>query len=348
MEQQWINNGPGLVILFEWVQFLTEETKELLEIESPFVIEDITRNKYARRVNMVSSKCDDHAIQDVASIAELKDFLIEYDNYEQSRQFDTTLFACSVCFMEKLGEKCCSFYPCKHVFCNECMSEYFKLQIKDGAVNALTCPYDKCESQATPSQIRKLVVEEDYEKYEKFLLQSTLDCMTDVILCPRNICQSPVLLENGSTIGMCAKCSFAFCTMCRRSYHGVSACPINESEFADLRRKYATAGPEEKLRLEKRYGRQNLKYALEDAVSEEWIKANSKKCPSCKSIIQKISGCNKMTCYRCQGCFCWLCLGTVSKSNPYLHFNDVHSKCFNKLFEGVEEEPEDDEWFQYV
>ena len=294
------------------------------------MVGDMARSECTGR----ASNFYDNAIQDVASIAELQDFLIEYDDYEQKRQFDTTLFSCNVCFLEKIGEKCCSFHPCKHVFCNECMSEYFKLQIKDGAVNALTCPYDKCESQATPSQVRKLVVDEDYERYEKFLLQSTLDCMTDIILCPRKMCQSPVLLENSSNLGMCANCSFAFCTLCRRSYHGVSACPMNQPEFVHLRRLYVYAGPEERLGLERRHGKRIFRFAFQDAKSEKWIKDNSKKCPSCKSDIQKNSGCNKMTCYRCQCSFCWLCLTTLSKSNPYLHFKDVQSRCLYKLFEG--------------
>lgn len=38
-----------------------------------------------------------------------------------------------------------------------------------------------------------------------------------------------------------------------------------------------------------------------------------------------------MTCSSCQGRFCWICLGTLSKVNPYSHFNNPNTPCFNQL-----------------
>lgn len=39
------------------------------------------------------------------------------------------------------------------VSCKECLKSYFEVQIVDGAVNALSCPEDKCTSQASPGQV---------------------------------------------------------------------------------------------------------------------------------------------------------------------------------------------------
>ncbi len=37
---------------------------------------------------------------------------------------------------------------------------------------------------------------------------------------------------------------------------------------------------------------------------------------------------------------------TLSKQNPYLHFNKIGSSCFNRLFHGVvTDEGDDDGWF---
>ena len=40
-----------------------------------------------------------------------------------------------------------------------------------------------------------------------------------------------------------------------------------------------------------------------------WLRShrNVKQCPKCNTIIQKIGGCNKMTCWKCGAYFCWLC-----------------------------------------
>lgn len=55
--------------------------------------------------------------------------------------------------------------------------------------------------------------------------------------------------------------------------------------------------------------------------------------------VQKQDGCNKMTCWRCGTYFCWMCgLALKAAGNPYQHFSDPKSSCFNKLFEGADEE----------
>lgn len=44
-----------------------------------------------------------------------------------------------------------------------------------------------------------------------------------------------------------------------------------------------------------------------------------------------------MTCWRCGTYFCWLCAVPLkSATNPYQHFSDPNSPCFNKLFEGIQ------------
>ncbi len=328
LDEIWKDNGAGCVVLFEWVQFLTEEVLVGLNIESPFPLQQVVQS------NQADDDIDSRAFQDIASTPALVRYLMDHNNSEKERVFDTTYFECNVCFLERLGAKCIAFHPCSHVYCCECMSDYFKVQIGDGAVKALTCPSEKCTSQANPSQVRKLVDVETYAKYEKFLLQTTLDCMTDVMYCPREICQSPVITENDS-MAMCPKCTFAFCTLCKHSYHGVSPCPLTESEFQKIRKEYAKGSPATRAALEKIYGKNRLKYLVEDSVSEQWVEANAKKCPYCRALIQKYEGCNKVTCFKCHNNFCWLCLAKISNSTPYIHFNNSRSKCYQKLFEGT-------------
>lgn len=90
-----------------------------------------------------------------------------------------------------------------------------------------------------------------------------------------------------------------------------------------------------RAKLIKQYGEKRIQRAIEESDSMELITITSKQCPNCKSWLQKLDGCNKMTCSKCQCYFCWLCLAKLSKIDPYSHFNLPSSECFEKLFEGV-------------
>ena len=125
----------------------------------------------------------------------------------------------------------CSMYSdiisdCGHVYCQTCMREHFRVQIQDGSVKNLTCPEEKCETQANPEQVKSLLPKEIYERYEATLLQTTLDAMSDVIHCPRIHCQQPVLIDRENSIGNCSNpnCGFVFCIYCKATYHGVQPC----------------------------------------------------------------------------------------------------------------------------
>jgi len=83
----------------------------------------------------------------------------------------------------------------------------------------------------------------------------------------------------------------------------------------------------------------------------ELIESTSKRCPNCRSWVQKLDGCNRMTCTKCHCYFCWICLKLLSKVDPYSHFNNSNSDCFEKLFEGViqndgDTDDEDEDFFE--
>ena len=54
-----------------------------------------------------------------------------------------------------------------------------------GEMTSLTCPEQKCTSQALPTQVKALVSDKNFQLYEKVLLSTTLESMADIVLCPR-------------------------------------------------------------------------------------------------------------------------------------------------------------------
>jgi len=276
------------------------------------------------------------------STCHLATLLREYNNMKEETIFGTQLFTCEVCFTEKIGSSCIQFKDCGHVYCRDCMAGYFTVQISNAQVNNLTCPFSGCTTQALPNQVRELVPKDLFNKYENILLETTLDAMVDVIVCPRLACQCPTMIDRETNMGQCPQCSLTFCIYCKATYHGVSPCKFKSKEQRALVLKYSKGTDDEKLFLEKRYGKKQLQQAMALMLSEDYVQDNARHCPHCNAPIEKNEGCNKITCWRCNTHFCWLCTSRLPATNPYSHFNVPGSKCFGTLFQGVD--PNDEDW----
>lgn len=103
----------------------------------------------------LSSQCDPRAVSLMDPRVDLLPQLLDFDEAQRQRAFDSKVFCCGICFVEKLGSSCVCFKDCQHVYCKACMTEYFQIQIRDGNVQCLNCPEPKCNSLATPLQVRE-------------------------------------------------------------------------------------------------------------------------------------------------------------------------------------------------
>uniref|UniRef100_A0A2K6LPD5 RBR-type E3 ubiquitin transferase n=1 Tax=Rhinopithecus bieti TaxID=61621 RepID=A0A2K6LPD5_RHIBE len=321
----------GSMILFACMQFLKEETLVYLNIVSPFELKIVQRRTAQASPNTElvfggtsgsdtdqEEIVDKTAVQDVESLLNMIREMLDFDQAQQIKCFSSNLFLCNICFCKKLDSECMYFLECRHVYCKACLKDYFEIQIRDGQVQCLNCPEPKCPSVATLGQVKEELVEAElFACYDRLLLQSTLDLMADVVYCPYPCCQLPVMQEPGCTMGICSSCNFAFCTLCRLTCHGVSPCKVAAEKLIDLRNEYLQADEANKILLEQRCGKRVIQKALE-------------------KMEKKLDGYNKMTCTGCMQYFCWICMSSLSRANPYKHFTDPASPCFNQLFYAVD------------
>ncbi|MCJ1321036.1 translation termination inhibitor protein itt1 [Xylographa vitiligo] len=107
-------------------------------------------------------------------------------------------------------------------------------------------------------------------------------------------------------LAICEDCSFAFCSICKASWHG---------EFAVC------------------FPRKQHELTAEEKASEEYLKKHSTACPTCDARCQKTMGCNHMICFRCKNHFCYLCSAWLDPGNPYKHFNTLWTPCYMRLWE---------------
>ncbi|KAM4548034.1 E3 ubiquitin-protein ligase RNF14-like [Odontesthes bonariensis] len=247
--------------------------------------------------------------------------ILIHDAAQKQKVFATTVFDCGICYMGWLGSECMQLYECAHIFCQACLREFCQVQITEGNIQGVTCPQAGCVASLTPAQVKSLVGEKLFSRYDRLLLQSTLDHMSDVTYCPRHSCGSVVIADKSSNAALCSVCSFAFCVTCKKTYHGPNEChkemterinddalqtpPQSEEGLRALLEDYMTGSKQRRRLLESRYGRKMFQ-STETYLSNNWKAANTKACPHCFCPIQKDGGCDHMYCTQCHRPFCWV------------------------------------------
>jgi E3 ubiquitin-protein ligase RNF14 len=113
--------------------------------------------------------------------------LIEYNREKVNEKFLHEYHECPICLSNNIsGRDMIRLDKCHHIFCRNCLHDYAQMHINTGSVEWLLCPDSQCQLTLFPLEI-KFIVNNDqlYEKYERLLLQKTLEQMQDIFWCPR-------------------------------------------------------------------------------------------------------------------------------------------------------------------
>jgi len=317
----------GCEVLYDWYVFLKDSTLDHLEVSSTLILQPWEIE--------AEYKINSRLKRSVNNFSDVIPHILNNNESKKRQEFDNSMFKCLVCFEDKKGSKCIKLLGCDHIYCKNCMKTYLEVNIKDGKVSELICPNVNCKAALTPSQIKELVSTELFERYDRLLLQVTLDKMADVQYCPLKHCQCVVIVKDGEHFGQCPACSFVYCVYCRKTYHGETACKLLSTDLDELIEKYNASSPEMKEFYHKKYGKKRIQRIIEEADISKYLKENCKNCPSCRVQIEKNSGCNHMQCFKCGTHFCWLCENVISHTDPYKHYKQGVGSCGGQLFQGM-------------
>ena len=282
---------PGLM-KFVVSQFGTD-LSTLLEREG---VSDATLD--ARR-HILTLYCTEESLKSVQEL--LDNFSPKTRSQNTAMQSpDEEDITCCVCYcpVEEVAEQCRLEY-CGHLYCLDCV----QVQISPNAVTfPITCAAEDCGQPFVWHDFESLFKRTKYrlESLLKSSLQSyVLAHQKEVKSCPTPNCDMIYKVstaENGRPF-LCSHCGVRICTKCHVQYHDGLSCAMYMS------------------------GKDS------DKEFETWLRqdpGNRKKCPNCTTPIEKIEGCQHMTC-KCGVHICWYCLRHFANSQQcYAHLAKSH------------------------
>ena len=290
----------------------------------------------------------------------IEESLLAYQAHALRSNFEAQTYDCGVCLYPKKGSACHAMRGCGHVFCHECLQDFYNSAITEGSVETVQCLDPSCGKNIKlrpkpvhPTELLAIgMTTSQVQRYVELKLKKKLETDKTTVFCPRPWCQGParnpkyqkfntadlehwpeeddsdgdsdpatsefalgsggldiqarLKAELADRLRICAKCTYAFCRVCHRSWHG---------DFVDCR----PADPTD--------------ISADDKASLDFIRLNTSPCPSCSVATQKRQGCNHMICARCDMHFCYLCSSWLNPRNPYSHFNTRGEGCYQRLWE---------------
>ncbi|TVY59610.1 E3 ubiquitin-protein ligase itt1, partial [Lachnellula suecica] len=300
---------------------------------------------------------------------DLKISLLDWDIKSTQAAFEKETFDCGVCLDPKKGSVCHQMLDCGHVFCVQCLQDFYNNAINEGDLASVRCLAPDCakkrgeaqvrsgrtrkpKTNLSPSELLQIPLEHNVvTRYVKLKHKADLESDKNTIYCPRTWCQGaarskkhrkPVGLEidtsddESDTEDNGKKADFlsgndllSVCEDC--SFAFCSRC------YQGWHGEFVGCAPK----------RDNGELTEEDKASMEYLQLHTTPCPTCAAPAQKTHGCNHMICFKCRSHFCYLCSAWLSPVNPYQHYNTREAPCFMRLWE-LEEGDGDDVGIGYA
>lgn len=242
---------------------------------------------------------------------------------------------------------------CGHVFCVECLQDFYNNAINEGDLVSVRCLAPDCTKkradaqaakgrkakvQLSPSELLQIPLEHEMvTRYVKLKHKADLESDKNTIYCPRKWCQGAARSkkhkkpEGFEVVDSDDESDTEEKGKSKKFVAGNDLLSVCEDcSFAFCSRCYQGWHGEFTLCAPKQ---NNGELTEEDKASLEYLKLHTTPCPTCAAPAQKTHGCNHMICFKCNTHFCYLCSAWLEPSNPYKHYNVETAGCYMRLWE---------------
>lgn len=203
---------------------------------------------------------------------------------------------CNICY-----KKSSDYFKldCSHSFCTNCLHLYFNSLIDSFKLKPKNWPCPECESPIKKSEFLKHLNEQDLIKFKKFKIKKkgmNLVANSLALFCPKSDCPGYGYLFTCQDTTACIYCKCALCLLCGKESHPSLNCEENDETERD------------------------------SEFDEFLLQMGWKKCPVCGAPVEKIEGCQFLTCLS-QNCigdfhFCNICGKSLTTEVHFGHFSN--------------------------
>ncbi|VDI41957.1 E3 ubiquitin-protein ligase RNF14 [Mytilus galloprovincialis] len=217
----------------------------------------------------------------------------------------STTRECVVCFCEIEDGKMYRLEACGHSYCKECVQFQFQTDLNSLPV---CCSSEGCEEKWVLKDITNIadITNNPVDRLvEKATSSFVAKNKKEYRYCTTPDCHIIYRVSEKENLFTCPQCESRICTGCHKQYHDGLSCEqvkLAETQEADDK---------------------NFMLFLQGC------KLNIKKCPNCSTLIEKISGCNRVTCSACTTNICWVCLKHFPTAGDcYNHLSNEHGSVY--------------------
>ncbi|KAK3299312.1 RWD domain-containing protein [Chaetomium fimeti] len=292
--------------------------------------------------------------------------ILDYDIKARRAAFEKETFDCGK------GTVCHRMLDCGHVFCVQCLQDFYNNAIKEGDITAVKCLTPNCAKERAmaasssnrkrkkpktfinPSELLQIPLDQEtVKRYVTLKYKVELESDKNTIYCPRQWCNGAARSKKhkkpqGLELAEAPDESISDdedededddhpegegkSKPYKPADDLLAIC--EECSFAFCSRCYQSWHGEFFRCLPRR---DKAELTADELASLEYMRMHTTPCPTCGVPAQKTHGCNHMICNRCQSHFCYLCSSWLDPGNPYQHFNEAPdgrvTGCYMRLWE---------------
>ena len=187
---------------------------------------------------------------------------------------------------------------CGHSYCQEC----FESMCTTAASIPVNCASSDCDQIFLLKELKSRLPSSAFTRLLEKAFDKFVSANIDTLACCPIVDCTGVFEEDRNGIVICSVCYSSVCQTCNLRNHEGRTCAATLIALEESNRSF-----------------------------QAWkVENNIRDCPGCKTEVEKIDGCNHMTCAACQCHFCWVCSADFKEAaQVYEHMKAKHNGIYD-------------------